>query len=134
MRSSIIHHFPGFVQELSWVSQSADAIHGASKMGSPWHIAEASAESLSGSAIDRLLRTGAPFIYGADVTIMDMREMIKPSRDQILLHGCDIGSKGMMAFRSREQAADGWLLRAGWGIHGPNLGSWMILDASAPGV
>ena len=134
MRFIIIHHFPGFVQELSWVSQSADGMRGTSKVGAPWHIAEASAESLSGSAIDQLLHTGPPSIYGADVTIMDMREMIKPSRDQILLHGCDTGSKGMMAFRSLEQAAEEWLLRAGWGIHGPNLGSWMIMDASTPGV
>lgn len=39
-------------------------------------IAQASAESLSGLVIHQLVQRGAPFIYGADATIMDMREMI----------------------------------------------------------
>ena len=39
-------------------------------------IAQASAESLSGLVIQQLARGGAPFVYGADATIMDMRDMI----------------------------------------------------------
>ncbi len=39
-------------------------------------VAQASAESLSGLVIHQLARSGAPFIYGADATIMDMRSMI----------------------------------------------------------
>ena len=39
-------------------------------------IAQASAESLSGLLIHQLARRGAPFVYGADATIMDMSSMI----------------------------------------------------------
>ena len=39
-------------------------------------IAQASAESLSGLVIHQLVRSAAPFIYGADATIMDMQDMI----------------------------------------------------------
>ena len=39
-------------------------------------IAQASAESLSGLVMHQLVREGAPFIYGADATVLDMQEMI----------------------------------------------------------
>ncbi len=39
-------------------------------------IAQASAESLSGLVIHQLKNPGAPFIYGADATIMDMSTMV----------------------------------------------------------
>jgi trimethylamine---corrinoid protein Co-methyltransferase len=39
-------------------------------------IAQASAESLSGLVIHQLGARGAPFVYGADASIMDMRSMI----------------------------------------------------------
>lgn len=38
-------------------------------------IAQANAESLSGLVIQQLKKPGAPFIYGADATVMDMRTM-----------------------------------------------------------
>jgi len=38
-------------------------------------IAQANAESLSGLVIQQLKKPGAPFIYGADASIMDMRTM-----------------------------------------------------------
>ena len=39
-------------------------------------IVQANAEALSGLVIHQLKKPGAPFIYGADATIMDMRTMI----------------------------------------------------------
>ena len=39
-------------------------------------IAQANAEALSGLVVHQLVRPGAPFVYGADASIMDMRTMI----------------------------------------------------------
>ncbi|GAH85317.1 unnamed protein product, partial [marine sediment metagenome] len=39
-------------------------------------IAQANAESLSGLVIHQLKKPGAPFVYGADATILDMKTMI----------------------------------------------------------